>query len=182
MLATAENIVDLLSSIKGARVVTITTKTEPALTAGNPFDKDNLFKISRVNGMVNWNYANSVNRQLGREGQPATFAAEPRKWGTRLQGLPFVVHTKDGGLRLYLEMKVERSLDYHYEDANGNPIDKDMVNPWLKPKGKSRQNVEKEVMLRDYRMDHIIAIATGGTVYIIEDNLRLVQDIAAVRS
>ena len=182
-LVTAESIIDLLSAINGPRFVTLTTKTEPAMVAGNPFGKGNIRKVSRVNGIVNWDYGRSVQNQQEREGQGKTFQAEPRKWGTRLQGLPFVAHTgKDGVFHLYLELKVEKSLEYHYEDLNGQTIPNDDVTPWLRPAGKSRQTTEKKVLLRDYRMDRIIGIAYKGTTYVIEGNLTLVQDIAAIRS
>jgi len=194
VMATAENLVELLGSVKGAKIVTITTKTQPSFqrtddkSNPNPFcgktvkDHD-VWKISRVNGIVNWDYAKSVNRQLDREGQEADFEAKPRKWGTRLSGLPFVVHVgKDGKVQLYLEMKVERSLDYHYEDGFGNEIPKEKVSPFLRKSGPSRQGTDNEIILRDYRMDGILAIRYQGTTYVVEGNLKLVSDIAAIRA
>ena len=192
--ATADNIVDLLSAVKGAKIVTITTKTIPAMVRTaedgriNPFAGKNLRKdvsvrkIARVNGVVNWNYTNSVNRQLVREGKTADFTAHPRKWGTRMSGLPFVIHIKDGKVNLYLEMKVERSVEHWYEDDKGNRVNADEVKPFLKPRSVTRQGTDKEVILRDYRIDNIIAIRHEGDTYVITDNLRLTSDIAAIRT
>ena len=192
-LVNSTEIIEKLGARKGAQLITITTKTIPTFRVtndegqANPFTgrtlKDtNIHKIARTNGMINWNYANSVNRQRGRENTVEDFKPEPRKWGTRLNGLPFVVYTnKKDETKLYLEMKVERSVDYWYEDDKGNTIDKDLVNSFLRKRSASRQGVKKEVIIRDYDFGNIIAIAMAGDTFVIQDNLTLVRDLLAVR-
>src|SRR5665213_3526052 len=49
---------------------------------GNPFGE--VLKISRVQAFTGFDYESSVNRQLGREGQDATFQASARSWGVRV--------------------------------------------------------------------------------------------------
>lgn len=191
--ATTENLIALLSSSKGAKIVTITTKTVPSMirTADdgrtNPFVGKNLKdtdirKVSRVNGMVNWSYSNAVNNQRSREEKEMDFEAKPRKWGERMKGLPFVVHvTKDGKVKLYLEMKVERSLEHWYENTDGDRIESARIRPFLRKSSSTRQGLDKEVILRDYDLSNILSIAYGGETYIIEDNLTLAQDLAAIK-
>jgi hypothetical protein len=195
-VATLQTLVELLTEKKGAKLVTIVTKTRPDFVRQapdgrlNPFCGKNLktdhnvFKISRVNGVVNWNYANAVNRQREREGVvEADFVAQPRKWGIRLAGLPFVVHTlTNGQTKVYLEVKPEHSLGYEFQDDKGQTIPTETVMPFLREhKQPETQQTDKEIILRDYDLGNILSITYGGETYVIEDNLQLVSDIAAVR-
>jgi len=141
-------------------VITALRGVQPMTVRKNP--NPGARKISHVNGMVNWVYENSVNRQRGREqGEDADlFVSHPRKWGTRIHGTPFVEHKG----KLYVEMKVERVLGTRYEDADGQEISADAVAPFQSPKkGESaRQGVEQEIILRDYGLDTITAVTFGG--------------------
>lgn len=195
-VATLQNLIELLIAKKGAKLVTIVTKTRPDFVRQspdgrlNPFCGKNLktdhkvFKVSRVNGVVNWNYANAVNKQREREGIiEADFVAQERKWGVRLMGLPFVVHTnKEGTTKVYLEVKPEHSLGYEFQDDKGHYIPTEGVMPFIREHKQSEtQQTDKEIILRDYDLGNILSITYGGETYVIEDNLQLVSDIAAVR-
>lgn len=163
---TPNQIEDILREIRGAKAVTITAKTELKMkvSARQAFSGP-VFKLSRVNGMINWVYENAVNRQREREGVTADFESHPRQWGVRLQGTPFVQHNDS----LYLELKVEKSLEEPtYVDVEGNAVTFDAVQPHLTARSNSsRQGVEKQIILRDYRMDSITSITVNGTCYII---------------
>lgn len=155
-------LVNYLTAIKGAVIVTLTTETEPAMRkTDNPFV--GTVKRSRVNGVINWSYEKSVNRQRGREELGADFVAEPRKWGERLPCSPLVAH-KD---KLYLELKVERSLDHSYW-FNGREVAESDLKPFFPVKKEgARQGVTKAIILRDYALDSIRSITVGGETYTI---------------
>jgi len=157
----------MLTANKGASIVTIVTMTDPTMRkTGNPF-VGNVKKVSRVNGMIGWSYENAVNNQLAREDKTAEFVAKPRKWGTRLNGTPLVEHKGN----FYLEMKVERSLGYRYEDLQGNPLDDAtmaQVKAFMPIKAKPQtQGTDKEIILRDYRLSSILSITYKGTCYLV---------------
>jgi hypothetical protein len=183
---------DRLFHLRGATFVTMVARTVPTLRGGKSCPLKGLEKISRVNGLVNWSYENSVNNQRGREAevgeQPEKFVAHPRKWGKRLHDalrlesgkqrlLPLVAYdfpVSDITLdelrkipvdELYLEFKFERSLWHHYE-LNGKDIPASQVEPWLPPKRESgRQEVEKPVILRDYKLVNLQEITLGNETY-----------------
>lgn len=131
-----------------------------------------LLKRSEVNGMINWIYGNSVNNQRIREGQPLNeegaikhFEPLPRTWGERVKGTPFVRY--NGGI--YLEVKVERSLEYHYE-LDGKPIDKELVIPFRAAKKESsRQETDKAIYCRDYAIGNILEMRYDGNVLQLVD-------------
>ena len=164
---TQKQLEDQLRNLRGTEIVTLITKTIPSMNkTGNRFHGQ-VFKISRVNGILNFIYGNSVNLQRDREGIVEDFTPEPRKWGNRIQGTTFVEH-KDV---LYLEMKVERSLAHEYIWANGTQLtdaETNELKDWLKKsKQPSTQKTEKEIILRDYKLSSIIGIVMQGIQHIV---------------
>ena len=154
-----------LRAIKGTTAVGIVTITQPAMNkkvdgAPNPF-YGRVSKWSRRSCMIGFFYENSVNRQRGREGKEADFAAQPRKWGARIEGTPLVEHKG----QIYLEAKQERVLETHYFLENGS-VDAEVIEPYLTPKSLcGRQGVDEEVVLIDVKLENISAITMFGEVY-----------------
>ena len=157
---------NVLRNHKGNGFAHLVAKTVPAMRkTGNPFDS-NVFKVADVNIQAGFNYINSVNNQLAREGKTPAAAAKPRKWGQRIKGTPLVEHTnKAGEHRLYLEAKCEKVNSVRYVDGEGNAIDKADLAEWLQErsaKSSTQANVDKEIILRDYALDSIEWIAIDG--------------------
>jgi len=164
-IVTLAHLMGVLSIARGARPATITTVTDARLLkTGNPFGQ--VFKRSIVNVMVNFNYANAVNNQRGREGEAKDFTPDARKWGTRLPGLPFVSHKG----KSYLECRVMRSLSHAYITADGRALTDADVAPFLPTRNSNaeKQGVEKEIIIRDYAVDNMEAIAIDGERFVID--------------
>jgi hypothetical protein len=154
----------LLATRNGASFITITALTEPDWLAAretgeNPY-KNHVVKRSVVNGVINWKYENSVNNQRAREGLSPDFESLPRKWGERIHGTPWVEHKG----KTYLELKVENVLSTTYVDENGVELNSELVKHYIKPShsGGERQGVEREVILRDYNLNNIVAFTWCG--------------------
>ena len=163
-----DKLVEMLKANKGATVITIVARTDPKMRkTGNPFGSGEVFKVARVNGMIGWNYANSINNQRDREGNTADLVAQPRRWGVRIPGTPLIEHKGN----YYLEMKVERVLDHRFEDSNGNELDEttsDMVRTYLPVrKQAATQQTEKPIILCDYRLSSILSITYKGVCYLV---------------
>lgn len=152
---------NLLRETKGATFATLVTSVEPKMRkTGNPY-YGLIRKVSRVNGVVNWHYANSVNNQRAREGKETDFEALPRAWGAREANSPLVSH-KD---KLYLELKIERVYDSEYT-YNGLPIDAEKIREFLPERKESeRQGTDKAIILRDYSLDSIRQITLRGETH-----------------
>lgn len=155
-----DKLVSMLKEQKGATAVTICTQTLPPMRkTDNPYR--DAIKISRVNGIIGWIYANAVNRQRLREDKDANFVVEPRKWGTRIQGTPLVEHKG----KYYLELKVEKSLDHEYK-LGDERISFDQIKEFLRPTPTMlKQKLDKEVILRDYDLANITSININGQYY-----------------
>lgn len=123
-------------------------------------------KISRVLGIANFHYSNSVNKQRTREGLPATFQAHPRKWGVRIDGCPLVVHKG----QYYLELKVEKTLDHPRYLADGRFVSAEHLEPWLPVRKESaRQGTEKPIILRDYSLKNIRKLRLSKREFLTND-------------
>lgn len=172
-------LIDLLHERKGTQIVSLVTETIPSMNKkNNPYyDKEKeTFRVTKrswVNGMVGWNYSNSVTNQRLREGHESPeFEAQPRTWGERIAGSPLVKH-KDS---LYLELKVERTVERPLFYLDGELLieeyDKvvlDDIKKYIKaPKQAMTQETEKEIILRDYKLSNILSIRCGGQDYRIK--------------
>jgi hypothetical protein len=195
-MTTLPELRDRLFALKGATMVTMIARTEPTLIGGKSCPLKGLVKVSRVNGVINWDYGNAVNRQRGRENQPTDesgkvekFVPQPRKWGARLHEmlrsgrgdrlLPLVA--KNWNQRtitleelqampveeLYLEYKPQETLYYAYF-LNGKPIDKAEAHKHVRPSYQPKtQETDKEIRLRDYKLTNIRQLNMLGETLVI---------------
>lgn len=159
----------LLMRTNGGEFFTLTALTVPDYyKRGCPF-RDNLNKLARVKGQLNWDYARCVNNQREREGLARDFQSLPRGWGTHLNGTPFIAHvTKAGEAKLYVKTKVHTYLNVEYYNNDGERLATEDVMPWLKPdEYQSRQGVSNLVLERDYTVQNIISVVVQGRGYIL---------------
>ena len=174
----------------GTTIVTLVAHTDPRMVkkdraSGEPNPYLGAIKIATVNGIIGWRYANAVNNQRQREANPQTietaeavpvFDALARTWGEKakeveidgitiaLESNPFINHKNV----LYLEIKCERAIEVSYVLV-GQKIDVEILRPYL-PLHKSeskRQQVEREIVLRDYRLDNIRELRIHGSHYLV---------------
>ena len=166
-----ESLITVLNALPAEPAdVTIVSRTAPAMRkTDNPY-LGRLFKVSKVSGTINWQYAGEVNRQREREGgfeivdgQPVVatvdeFKSHPRQWGQRIENSPFVEHKGQH----YLELKVSESNGHEYRDENNEAITGEKLahakSFFPNRSESSRQNVQNKIVLRDYRIDRVEAI------------------------
>lgn len=151
------------------QIVSFVSVTDPAMRMrDNPYRSAR--KVSIVNGVVNWIYSRTVNRQREREQKTMDFKALERKWGTRIKHTPLVSHFvgDEGETRLYLEVKVERRSFLYFDPVTKKRIDEALIAPFLKdPEPNDRQDLEREIVLRDYRLTNIAELRIAGEEYTI---------------
>lgn len=154
----------LLLNSTGAVISTLDTKTIPRMRkTNNPFIGD-CFKVSTVNVIINFNYENSVNRQRDREESATDFKGQERKWGT-YEGGVFVQHKGN----MYLQAKVEKVLNTKYIHEDGSlysESDVSKLKEYFPPHNPSKtQDLQREVVMRNYKIDNIIGIRCYGKSY-----------------
>jgi hypothetical protein len=189
---------DMLFNQRGATFVTMTARTVPVLVGGKKCPLAGLTKVSVINGTINWSYQNAVNAQRLREGTPTDendvvehFVPHPRSWGVRLHEalaerskarlLPLVAKNWNSSEitaeelatlpveELYLEFKAGKSIEYKYFLAD-KEVPADEAHQHIRPASpSSRQQVENEIILRDYKLCSIEQITMNGESYELTD-------------
>lgn len=160
---TRQQLVDVLKARRRADVVTIVAENSPRLRkTGNPFS-GRVRKVSRLNGVIGFDYENVVNRQRARHGDPEAFEAQPRTWGQRVANTPLVEHNG----QFYLEVKVERTLACQFF-IDGKPVDAAVVKPWLlNQRADATNQGERRIVPLDFRLTSIRQIAIGGRLFVV---------------
>lgn len=157
---TLQQFANIVLERKGAQIVTLTTATEPRLKRSNPFGP--ITKISVVNGVINFNYQNAVNKQREREDKETDFVSQPRTWGQKIAHTPFIEHNG----KYYLTIKVEKTQSPTYVDSNGHEINvSDLIPHMYAQSESSRQDVEKEIITRDYCMSNVTMVTMNSVTY-----------------
>ncbi len=159
---------EVLNEIKGAKFATIVTETEPKMKkTGNPFLNSNIIKKSEVNITLNFIYENSVNNQRKKEGNTEEFHAKPRQWGSRIPKTSFVIHKGS----IYVEAKINakpKEVRYFSNGKLMNEAQVELLKPFLPTSNSSsRQEVEKEVIVRDFKLENIVELKLNGNHYLI---------------
>jgi hypothetical protein len=100
------------------------------------------------------------------------FTLSPRKWGERIEGTPFIQHTKAGDIdpKFYLEVIFINGGESEYF-LDGNPIAKDQIIGLQETETKEGANVQggleaaSQVIVRTYEVSSLTAIRAGGKDY-----------------
>lgn len=136
---------DMLAALKGTTAISMVVETQKRLPGIG-----DVIKAAKVNAMIGFNFQNSVNNSLERDGQDSDFKSQTRKWGQRIQGTPLVKHKGN----YYLESKVERILGAAYRDLNGKILE-----------GIKEEPSDQRVTLRDFKLDSIRILKFKGEEY-----------------
>jgi hypothetical protein len=153
------------SMVKGTSMVSATTQTIPTMRkTNNPF-VGKVVKVQTLNGVIGYDYQNSINNLAKKEGVEAN-QAQPRKWGTLSKDRIFVHHTnKQGEEKTYLRMKVEKSNNIKYINIETNEeVDVEELRPFFPTKKKSstQSNLQGEVIERDVDLANVKELKIKG--------------------
>lgn len=161
----------LLSRIRHATPVGLIALTDarPRKT-GLPYSE--VRKLTRLNAMIGTVHEDAVRRQQEREGQPATFVASPRAWGTRVGDTPLVEHRGQFYLSAQMNPLNRPRPLYLVPKARGKrtiltAVPKEAVAPWLPPERDegASQGVDRPVTHREFRLDSIVSLTLNGEHY-----------------
>ena len=171
-----------LTSMDNTVIATVRTVTVPEMRkTGNPF-YGKVVKVQDLSASVgSWSYQRAVNNRRQKEWQnallqdentpePALFVPEARRWGTRVPNTPFVEHKG----QLYVELSVHNCLRQLYLDDKGIPVSKDLLEPYMpKKKDGERQELDNPIILRDVKVENIVAITYGGQTVEVQEQATL---------
>lgn len=162
---TKQQLIELLRNLKTATPATVITQTVPKMRKTNNPYFDKVTKFMKANVFINFNYENSVNKVLDKEGKEPDFKASSRVWGTRIKGTPLVEHKGN----YYLECRFLKYCKSTYIFDN-HTIPESILNDYVyEGNNHEKQGVEyeHEIILRDFKIESILQIKFNKEVYII---------------
>jgi len=174
-VTTEETIQILREKVKGTTAITVELDSPmdgkgKMLKTGNPFVAKGIVKRKNLNGIIGYIYSNSVNRIASKEGKEER-DAKLHPWGDMDEKHLFRIHRKTQ--KPYLSMKVENAHVFGFFAPDGTQIPDADIRPFIPEKSKSstQEDLEGEVIARDYSMDNIKVIRAFGEVFCLSDNL-----------
>lgn len=162
LLLTLPQFVRRLNGIERSQPVGMITITIPAMNKlSNPFF-GRVVKISHITAFINCRYSRTVNLQRIREAKTADFRARERAWGSKIEKRPLVEHDD----QYYFEVKLQARRSQLRLIGTGEVIPPDAIKPFIPPVKKNpRQRLNREVILRDFRIDHVAELRINGQVW-----------------
>jgi len=129
----------------------------------NPYH-EKVMKRKVANAKICFNYSDEVNDNRAKEGKAFDFVPKARKWGVRMQNSCLITHNN----AMYMEAMPLATLkeNFFYE---GVEIDKTILEPYMKSrKPSAHQDLDKPVIVNDFKLPTIKEIVIGDTRYIIQ--------------
>jgi hypothetical protein len=168
---TRNQLIGLLLGVSGSTPVTFTARTD-ARCRKNPYSKK-IFKVARVNGMVNVNYAKTVERARVKEGKKPEFKQgdswhEPVVPEGKLTPLCVAKHDND---KCYLRFILERTLgEPIYFTEGGDELSKEQIKDYL-PRSNSYENqgLDRPRRFLTYSLENLLEVTVDGQTYKVED-------------
>lgn len=164
----------LFNVTKGATFAQLFVVTKPPLPKSSCY-YDRVEKKQTHNVQLNGIYSNAVNNQLMAEGKEPEFVPKELSWGVRIPGTPLLQHRKKGESEVstYLMTRVLKSSPSSFF-LDGKHIDDlptlDLVLGHMRQpySNKAHQGVDKEIIIRTFKLDSIRAITLDGETLIVE--------------
>lgn len=146
-------------------------------TTGNPFAGKGIVKRESLNGMIGYIYTNAVNRIAGKEGKEER-EAKPHPWGDMDEKHLFRIHRGNG--KHYLSMMVKNVNVKGFFAPDSTMINEDEIRRFIPEKKKSstQDDLNGEVIARDYGMENIRAIRAFGEEYLISTHPLIAETFA----
>lgn len=162
-----------LASIRGARMVTFTTVTEPKMRkTGNPY-AEHVVKYSRVNACINFDY--SVAATKAAESQGETYVPGRSAYvhipGPNGERTPFLTDAKTG-TKIYVQLKPLNTKSF-FAMKDGTEIDKEKLSPFFPP------YQEQLTPVRSYFVDSLLELTVDSQVFTVSNELEIDQRLVA---
>jgi hypothetical protein len=181
-ILTRSQLFDLITEISasGASAVSLVMNTVPDIKKKNritkgttPSEYFDIRKVSYVNGFLNFDYQNSVNRQLEREGQEADFKVQSA-WFEHVTGdARPIVRQKADHSKIYVQVKCERVLDAKYILPNGDEVDSATLADYLPlPSKPKNQGTEKPIITFTVSLDNVTSFTAKGETYTVAGSVK----------
>ncbi len=165
-------LVQLLSTLRGASFITITAKTDARLKkTGNPHGK--VWKVNRVNVCVNFQYDQGVLRRLEKEGKSEEDFRKGESWHTPVltddgKLTPFCSHNKTGQLYLRCQRLATIGEAAYFTEGGVELTRADVCDFLPKSSTYENQGLDKPLEFLVYGLEGIVEVVVAGVTYVVQ--------------
>lgn len=152
-------VTEKILSRKGATFVSVILETEPKMKKTNNKFYGKVKKISRISGIINFDYETAVNRRLEKEGKEPKFKAQ-QSWHRHIMvdGKPTSILINPRTQERYLKLQVRKQESIY--TLNSVPINPAILTEFLyESSSYSNQNVGDPVKFITPKLSSIKSIA-----------------------
>jgi hypothetical protein len=165
-----KNLFSLMSAIERNTIANITYISEGGIPQYVLGKGNKVTKVCRMDVQLGFSYENAVNNRLRKQGDEATFEAEPLKWGTWVKGFEnkLIEHKGEYYLRYYQMRNADVECKWMINGvvASSEQVRKIMDYLSSHKKSSDRQTevglVENQVTPRAVKVSGIIRLAVNG--------------------
>lgn len=169
-----DRMIAILMDSKGATPITIIAHTEPKMRkTANPF-YGRIYKASRVNGMVNFQYDAGVLRRLENEGKSADNFRQGQSWHEAVltadgKLTPFCKHKQNGEyyLRFMLRGTIQSEYRWIADDQPLTDSQLDNLNVFIQKSDYSNQGLTDPLVFLTYKMESIKIVTVNKQTYMV---------------
>lgn len=171
---TANQIVSMMSNVKGATICTIVSATEPKMRkTANPYI-GRVKKLTKVQYQFGYNYENAVNNRLKKEGKEPNFSTASRKWGEWVIPNKVAEHKGEFYLRFYTMENATPKVVYLVDNRLATPEEVAEIKTFIPASAPSNRQVEAGltehfVEPRELKATSILQITLNGTTYATDE-------------
>lgn len=183
-IITSSDLLSVIAATKGAQFVSLEYASQKKLLKKDRETKephsfgDYATKVSKVHGIIHFDYETSVNNQREREEKESDFASQSN-WFEHTDTPAIVRHKKDHS-KLYLQLKVETTYPAEWF-VDGEKVEHSrLVNLLPKPAPAKNQGLEKEVKTIVIGFDSIRNLKIAGETYQISEELTITPAVKKV--
>jgi len=162
-MKSSELINEINTRVRGTTAVSIVTETPVRMVKKHretklPNPYIGAIKVQVKNGLIGFDYENSVNYQAVRE-EKQERETKQRAWGTLSDNRIWVLHKGNH----YLQLKLQSVGETHYY-LDGEEIPAEEIKPYLSGSNKSstQEDLEKVIIVNDIKIENIKAITMFG--------------------
>lgn len=166
---------DALRNIRGAKAIGITAFTDQkARKKGNPFG--DIWKLSTVQGMVNFHYDAGVLRRLASEGKDESEFQKGETWHRPILDAsgrltPLCRHADESRDDLYLRFMFISNTVRKYVNSGGAEIDATLAEQFTRKRSTyDNQGLDRPLVFLVYALSSIVELSVDGIRYIHSDS------------
>jgi hypothetical protein len=166
------DLVALLSSLRGSKFLTITSRTDARLKkTGNPYGT--VYKVSKVNICVNFQYEAGVRRRLEKEGKNPDDFVRGESWHTAVKSedgflTPLCSHKQTGAVYLRCQ-RLATIGEPVYFTQDGVEVTREEIAEWLPKQSEyANQGLEAPLIFLTYALSSIVEVVAEGETYTVQ--------------